>query len=177
MLEPFGGYLLDLGSGGGLPGLVLATAFPAATVVLLDSQHRRCEFLREAVDELGLGERCRVVEGRAEERAREPSLREAFDLVTARSFGPPATTAECAVGFLTPGGCLVVTEPPTDAEHPADASTTRWPPEGLERLGLGPAEPMRRGTTTAARMILLEPVLEQWPRRTGVPSKRPLWKA
>jgi 16S rRNA (guanine527-N7)-methyltransferase len=177
MLEPFGGRLLDLGSGGGLPGLVLATKFPLASVVLLDSQRRRCEFLEEAISALQLGNRCVVAHGRAEELAREPRRRQMFDLVTARLFGPPATTAECAVGFLAVGGSLVVTEPPLGSGRGGHGVSIRWPDEGLARLGLGPADLVQRGETTAARMTLTEPVSEQWPRRVGVPLKRPLWKA
>jgi 16S rRNA (guanine527-N7)-methyltransferase len=156
---------------------VLATTLPLVSVVLLDSQHRRCDFLREAVEALGIAEHCRVAEGRAEELARQPDLRGAFDVVTARSFGPPATTAECAVGFLATGGTLLVTEPPP-AIGTGDADpVARWPDDGLALLGLAPAEFLRRGETTVARMILPDPVLERWPRRVGVPSKRPLWKA
>ena len=123
--------ILDLGSGGGLPGLALASAFPGASVVLLDAHHRRCEFLRHAVRVLGFAGRCRVAEGRAEELARDPELRGGFDLVTARSFGPPATTAECAVGFLNAGGYLVVTEPPAPEFASKEGSTARWPAERL----------------------------------------------
>jgi 16S rRNA (guanine527-N7)-methyltransferase len=177
MLDASAGRILDLGSGGGLPGLVVAAAFPNASVVLLEAQRRRCEFLRQALQALDLGDRCRVAEGRAEELARDPELRGTFDLITARSFGPPATTAECAVGFLSAGGHLVVTEPPAASTSTDDAPLLRWPPEGLALLGLEPAETIQRGETSAARMMLLEPVLERWPRRVGVPSKRPLWTA
>ena len=155
---------------------MLATIFELASVVLLDAQRRRCEFLEEAVAGLDLGDRCRIAVGRAEELARDRSLRGGFDLVTARSFGPPATTAECAVGFLAPGGQLVVTEPPLGSLRAIDGSG-RWPSEGLSSLGFGSAELLYRGETTAARITLIDPVSEQWPRRVGVPSKRPLWKA
>lgn len=170
-------HILDLGSGGGLPGLVLATTFPDASVVLLDAQRRRCEFLRHALEVLGCAGRCQVAEGRAEELARDPQLRGRFELVTARSFGTPATTAECAVGFLSAGGHLVVTEPPEPETGNEDRRPIRWPPDGLALLGLAPAESLHSGETTAARMMLSEPVLERWPRRVGVPSKRPLWTA
>lgn len=177
MLDPFAGRLLDLGSGGGLPGLVLATRFPRASVVLLDAQRRRCEFLEEAIGALQIEDRCVVAHGRAEDVAREPSWRSTFDLVTARSFGPPATTAECAAGFLAVGGSLVVTEPPLGSAPDGQGLSTRWPAEGLARLGLGPADLVHRGETTAAKMTQIELVSERWPRRVGVPLKRPLWKS
>ena len=166
----FDGRFLDLGSGGGLPGLVLAREFPAARGVLLDAGQRRGDFLREGVERLHLGDRVEVVTGRAEVLARSASLRTAFDLVVARSFGAPAVTAECAVGFLRAGGSLVVTEPPASS-----GSTDRWPVEGLARLGFGPALEIRHGDTGAVRIQSRGLPEDQWPRREGVPTKRPLW--
>jgi 16S rRNA (guanine527-N7)-methyltransferase len=110
---------LDLGSGGGLPGLVLAGLLPATSWVLLDSMHRRTAFLQEAVQELGWADRVRVVTARAEDAGRS-DLRGAADLVVSRSFGRPASTAECGAAFLRVGGQLVVSEPP-------EPSVDRWP--------------------------------------------------
>ncbi|MGZ4710399.1 MAG: RsmG family class I SAM-dependent methyltransferase, partial [Acidimicrobiales bacterium] len=106
---------LDLGSGGGLPGLVLILAWPSTVWCLLDANQRRTDFLTDAVDELGVADRVTVVRGRAEEVAHDPAHRGRFDLVVARSFGKPAVTAECAAGFLVVGGMLVVSEPPSEA--------------------------------------------------------------
>jgi 16S rRNA (guanine527-N7)-methyltransferase len=119
---------LDLGSGGGVPGLVLALAWPGATGVLLDAQARRVRFLVEALADLGIAERVRAVHGRAEELARDPGHRGSYDVVTARSFGPPGATAECGRGFLHPGGALLVAEPPGAPE--------RWPAAGVSILDL-----------------------------------------
>jgi 16S rRNA (guanine527-N7)-methyltransferase len=165
----FEGKMLDLGSGGGLPGLVLLDGWPTARGVLLDAQRRRCDFLERAVATLDLGERVAVRCGRAEVLARDPELRATFDLVVARSFGPPAVTAECAVGFLRDDGELVVTEPP-DLEP-----TARWDAAGLAQLGFAPAVAIREGETGAVRIRLAAPIDERWPRRDGVPAKRPLW--
>jgi 16S rRNA (guanine527-N7)-methyltransferase len=164
--------VLDLGSGAGLPGLVLFDRWSSASGVLLDAQRRRCDFLDRAVATLGLSDRVEVVCGRAEVLARDSGLRGHFDLVVARSFGPPAVAAECAVGFLRAGGELVVTEPP-DSEGDHDAR--RWPEAGLAELGLGPAERLRSGDTGAVRLRLAAVAEERWPRRDGVPAKRPLW--
>jgi len=168
---PQRGRILDLGSGGGLPGLVLATFQPALELTLLEARQRAGRFLREAVAALGRTD-IAVVEARAEEAARRPDLRQSYDAVVARSFGPPAVTAECAVGFVRPGGRLVVSEPPGGGEGPAE----RWPAEGLEALGFGP--PARAGTGEAT-FVSLEKVRadDRWPRRVGVPAKRPLWTA
>jgi 16S rRNA (guanine527-N7)-methyltransferase len=169
LIEPPHGPFLDLGSGGGLPGLLLAVEWPTATGTLLDSNQRRTHFLTEAVAALGLDERLHVVTARAEEAARDPELRNAFDLVAARSFAAPAVTAECAVGFLQAGGRLAVSEPPDGG------SSERWPAAGLDRLGLEEPEIRHGDGVSVALLTLLEVAGERWPRRTGIPAKRPLW--
>ncbi|HUF35919.1 MAG TPA: RsmG family class I SAM-dependent methyltransferase [Gemmatimonadales bacterium] len=168
LIGPAPESFLELGSGGGIPGLVLALGWRDIRSTLLDSHRRACTFLEEAVDRLGLQDRVTVACGRAEELAREPALRGAFELVVARSFGLPAVTAECAVGFLRPGGRLVVSEPPEPQEG-------RWDATGLSRLGLSvPAVRQAEGVTVAV-LELLDTVSERWPRRPGIPTKRPLW--
>jgi 16S rRNA (guanine527-N7)-methyltransferase len=165
---PERGRVLDLGSGGGLPGLVLATYRPELELTLLEARRRACRFLREAVSGLDLVDVV-VVEARAEDAARRTDLRETFDAVVARSFGPPAVTAECAVAFLRPGGRLVVSEPPGD-----EARAARWPVTGLEELGFAP--PTAGGGPEASFVVLEKTGSDdRWPRRVGVPAKRPLW--
>ncbi len=167
MVERAPESFLDLGAGGGLPGLVLAVLWPQASGVLLDAMVRRTAFLREACDRLGLGDRIRVVCARAEDAARDPALRAQSRLVVSRSFGLPAVTAECAAGFLAPEGALIVSEPPDDEPE-------RWPAQGLELLGLT----LERAPRPESRYVLLRrtgAVDDRYPRRTGVPGKRPLW--
>lgn len=167
--------LLDLGSGGGLPGLVLAVGWSRATVVLLDAQHRRTAFLAEAAQRLGVTTRVEVLEGRAEVCGRDAGLRGCFDTVVARAFGRPAVTAECAAPFLRPGGLLVVSEPPGRAVAPiAPSAEGRWPREGLVQLGMGPATPVHdEFGFVVVRQVSACP--ERFPRRVGVPAKRPLF--
>jgi 16S rRNA (guanine527-N7)-methyltransferase len=139
---------------------------------LLDAQERRCEFLRGACATLELEARIEVVCGRAERLAREPELRGQFDLVVARSFGAPAITAECAVGFLRRGGRLIVTEPP---ESDVAGRSDRWPASELEPLGLSPPLLVRHREAGAVILRLEHDVDDRWPRRDGIPHKRPLW--
>lgn len=159
--------VLDLGSGGGLPGLVMMTELPTSSFVLLDASTRRCEFLTWAVERLGVADRARVLCGRAEALAREPALRAHFPVVVSRSFGGPAVTAECAVGFLdAPGARLLVSEPP-------DAGPARWPAEGLDLLGLRSGDRHQTGHSTIQVLELVSMPSQDVPRRVGVPSKRP----
>ena len=166
--------LLDLGSGGGIPGLVLAELLPHARCTLLDGRTERARLLDELVEALQWNERVRARAQRAEEAARDPALRGAFDLVTARGFAAPAVVAECAAPFLAPGALLVVSEPPA-------GGVSRWPSTGLAPLGLevlGGAltlevAPGQLGTYQVLRQRSVCP--ERWPRRTGIPAKRPLF--
>jgi 16S rRNA (guanine527-N7)-methyltransferase len=120
--------VLDLGSGGGIPGLVLAVERPEWEVVLLDRREQRTDYLRRAVGRLGI-DNVEVVTGEASAVAFHVEHRGRYDAVVARSFGPPAATAEAAAGFLRLGGVLVVSEPP-------ESDDRRWPAEGLATLGL-----------------------------------------
>jgi 16S rRNA (guanine527-N7)-methyltransferase len=164
--------VVDLGSGGGLPGLVLAALWPACSVVLLEAATRRVEFLRRAIDQCGLGDRARTVHQRAEESGHEPATRGAYDGVVARSFGAPAVVAECAAPFLRQGGWLVVSEPPDSAVGDDDGQ--RWPAVALAQLGLVPEE-LVRGEFGFQVLRQNEPCPERFARRNGVPAKRPLF--
>lgn len=159
------GRVLDLGSGGGVPGLVVLDQRPDLDVTLLDSHLRRTDFLRSAVARLG---RTATVEsGRAEELARRDSLRGQFDVVMARSFGPPAVTAECGAPFLAVGGRLLVSEPPT--------GPTRWPGDACSLLGLVP-HAVHETSASRVQVLILESLTdEEYPRRVGKPSRSPLW--
>jgi len=169
LVGPAPSAFLDLGSGGGLPGLVLALDWPTARAVLLDAHQRRGTHLAGACEELGIADRVSVVVDRAEHAAHDPRWRGQFPLVVARAFGPPAVTAECAVGFLAPDGTLVVSEPP-------GGDPRRWDEEGLRELGLGVPDVVTGDAASAARLRLEHPPADRWPRRTGVPSRRPLWR-
>lgn len=161
--------MLDLGAGGGVPGLVLAALWPERTILLLDANRRRARFLEEAVASLGWTRRATVRCARAELAGRDPDLRGQFGAVVARGFGPPATTAECAAPFLRVGGLLVVSQPPSD-----EAARDRWHVEGCATLGLGLA---RRIATPVAVQVLRQgsPCPDRFPRRDGMPAKRPLF--
>ena len=158
------GPALDLGSGGGVPGLLLAAWFPDVEWLLLDRNRRRSSFLARAVADFGWVGRVEVLRAAAEEAARRPGLRGTFRTVTARSFGPPSMTAECAAGFLAPGGRLAVSEPPERVEG-------RWSEVGLLRLGL-------RAVVVTGQVALFEALGEvpaDVPRSWRAMERRPVW--
>lgn len=117
------GTVLDLGSGGGVPGLVVAADRPDLSVTLLDRRMKRTDFLERIVRSLGWSDRVRVLTADAARVAVETP----FDAVVARGFGPPERTLRIAARFVVRGGLIVVSEPP---------SGDRWPPALLVDVGL-----------------------------------------
>jgi 16S rRNA G527 N7-methylase RsmG len=119
--------LIDLGSGGGLPGLVIAVRRPDLSITLVERRATRADLLLRAVVALGLEDRVSVFAGDVKDVA--VIRRSETDVVTARSFAASAITAKWAGALLRAGGSLIVSEPPYD--DPA-----RWPSEVLDRAGL-----------------------------------------
>ena len=120
------GVLVDLGSGGGLPGLVIAVAAPAWELRLVERRAKRADFLRYGVGALGLGERVHVHAEDVERYARRaPST---ADVVTARSFAPPLVVLRTACPLLRTPGLVLVSDPPD--------GLPRWTTEDLDALGL-----------------------------------------
>lgn len=158
---------IDLGSGGGLPGLYLLDRWHCRAV-FTDSMVKRAKFLDEALQLEGAPDNGVVITGRVEETARIPGLIETFDLVTARSFGPPAVTAECGAQFLKIGGVMIVSEPPDDLD------VHRWNSEKLGSLGMAAQGRIRHG---AAYQVLVKThsTPSEYPRSIGIPRKRPLF--
>ena len=162
--------VVDLGSGAGVPGLILALRWEGTSFVLVESHARRAAFLLRSVLALDLTARVTVIAERAEVVGRTPTKRGTADVVTARGFARPAVVAECASPLLGVGGLLVVSEPPPDASPRGE----RWPAQGLEKLGMGPAESAESGY----RFVVVtqeQACPPRFPRRTGVPRKRPLF--
>lgn len=157
---------LDLGSGAGVPGLVLALDWPDSRWTLLDSNRRSTAFLAEAVRGLGLGDRVSLVAQRAEEAAVVGPHRERYSLAVARAVGPAAVVAEYLAPLLAPRGVAVVSEPP--------GAPDRWDPGGLSTLGLE-LHAQRTEPVAAAVLRRIGQVPARFPRRTGVAAKRPLW--
>ncbi len=158
----------DLGSGGGVPGLVLAAEFPDTRWLLVEVAVRRAAFLRIAVESLGWSSRVAVAEARAEEVGRRGQHRAGYQAVVARGFGPAAVTAECAAPLLAVSGRAVVSEPPGGAHE-------RWPVEGLGMLGMLPGVAVEAEGASYQALRQERPCPERYPRRVGVPAKRPLF--
>jgi 16S rRNA (guanine527-N7)-methyltransferase len=132
LIEPGTSTLTDIGSGAGLPGLVLAMVLPDTAVTLLEPMERRCRFLAESVTELGLAN-VSVLRGRAE----DVTLR--TDVVTARAVAPLPRLAELAVGVVRPGGMVLAIKGRTAAEELKAAAPV------LRRIGARDAQVVHAG--------------------------------
>ncbi len=116
-----GGRVIDLGSGGGVPGLVIAHDRPDLPVTLLDRRTKRTDFLERMVRRLGWDERVSVIAGDVADFDPHPR----FDAAVARGFGPPAQTLRVAASMVRPGGIVVISEPPHG---------DRWDPDVVTAL-------------------------------------------
>lgn len=166
------GPFIDLGSGGGIPGLVLALALPQARWVLLDSMVRRTSFLSDAVVALGLADRVEVLTARAETIGRDPAHRNRYRAAVARSFAAPPVLAECAAPLLVRQGVVVVSEPPAD--EGAGPRIDRWPERGLAKVGLT-LDHWVPGPPAFVRLRATDRLPRTYPRAVGVPAKDPIW--
>jgi 16S rRNA (guanine527-N7)-methyltransferase len=154
LVRLWGGSIVDVGSGGGTPGIPLAAALPEREVTLLEANGRKCEFLRRWPGELP---NLRVVEGRAEEQPVD-----AYGMAVAKALAAPVVAAEWCLPLVRPGGAVILWVGPT-----ADVSTVA---SVVIRLGGGPVEE-RDGLLVLPK---LEPTPEGFPRRPGMARKRPL---
>lgn len=159
--------VIDLGSGGGVPGLILAVEdWDRASLTLLDASRRRCTYLELEVAALGLTDRVEVHWGRAEAVGHGWGRGRA-DVVVARSFGPPSRVAECAAPLLAVKGALVVSDPP--------GGGMRWSADGLARLGMEAEATVTVGGFTFTRLRQGDVCGEEFPRPASAQRRRPLF--
>jgi 16S rRNA (guanine527-N7)-methyltransferase len=160
----------DLGSGAGFPGVVLAVALPDASIDLVESAARKCEFLERLCSATEI-RNARVVRARAEEWAEGLG---AHDLVVARALAPLAVVCEYAAPLLAIGGSLVAWKGAV-AESEAVAAARAAPQLGLERDEVVRSEPYAGSVAHhlhVYRKVALTP--SGYPRRAGVARRRPL---
>ena len=164
--------LVDVGSGGGMPGLPLKIAFPSLRVTLVESVGKKADFLRETIAELRLTD-VEVLAQRAETAGRLPEHRDAYDWATGRALGSLPVVVELCAPFLAPGGLLVAQrsgrlEADLLRAAPAFKALRLWSRTPIE---LQIAELPGHGLIVGEKYA---PTPEPYPRRPGLPRKRPL---
>ena len=165
------GRIADVGAGAGFPGLALAVALPAARIDLIESVGRKCEFMRRAATEAGIGN-ATVLDMRSEDWAAAAG-REAYDAVTARAVGRLSTLAELASPLLKPNGVLVAWKGKRDHDEERQLANA------AETLAMGPEQILDVGNRAGSEHRHLHvirkvgPTPPNLPRRPGIAKKRP----
>ena len=161
--------VVDVGSGGGLPGLPLKIARPDLSVTLIEADHSKAAFLVQACAKLGLD--VEVLPRRAEELGLEARWRESFDLAVARALAPTPVLVELCLPLVRVGGRLLAQK--TNKEDAASAERAIGLLGGsLEAIIAAPSTARRSGTVMIVNKVSRTP--DSYPRRPGVPARKPL---
>ncbi len=169
---PLGGRIGDLGSGGGVPGLPLALARPDLRLVLVESLGRKVAWIREQAVQLGLEERVEVLAIRAEDMARDPLWRGHLDGVVAKALASLPVLIELGLPLCRVGGCLYAYKGPSGVQEVQECGRSL-----LELRGsLVGQRPYRVGDRDRVLCVVRKdgPTPERYPRRAGIPGRKPL---
>jgi 16S rRNA (guanine527-N7)-methyltransferase len=163
--------LIDVGSGAGVPGIPLKIVEPSLQLTLVEAKQRKAEFLRALLPELGFDD-VQIITRRAEEAAHDPRYREQFDFAVAKALAPLRTLLELTLPFVQMGGQVIAPKGKETEQEVKEArmalETLKGSIRGIEALPL--AQP-------AQSVVIVDkdlPVPPRFPRRPGVPAKRPL---
>lgn len=167
------GRAIDIGTGAGFPGLPLKIMCPSLRLTLVESTGKKIEFCRHIVQSLGL-ESVELIHARAEDLGRKEEHRQAYDWALARAVAPLPVLVEYLVPFVKIGGRAIAQKGETG---PAEAQASE---KALRLLGghilqLLPVE--LPGVAEARYLVVVEKTAatpSEYPRRAGIPSKRPL---
>lgn len=165
--------LIDLGTGAGLPGLVLKIARPELEIVLVDATNKKVQFVQHAITELGLRS-ARTVHGRAEEIGHDLDFRAQFDLVTARGVASLPTLLELTIPLLVIDGVFLFPKgPDLDDELESGKRAARTLGARIESADLLPGVP-GEPVTRLVRGSKIAATPGRYPRRAGIPNREPL---
>ncbi|HEY91816.1 MAG TPA: 16S rRNA (guanine(527)-N(7))-methyltransferase RsmG [Dehalococcoidia bacterium] len=165
--------IIDIGTGAGIPGIPLKIIFPDLRLVLLESTAKKAVFLKHLCEQLDIDD-VEVVTGRAEEIAHREQYREQFELVLSRAVAPLPTLVELTLPFCTAGGIFIAYKKgdiETELEQARNAiNILGGKLQGITTVDL-PEFPGRRCLVVVDK---ISPTPDKYPRRPGMPSKRPL---
>ena len=165
--------LIDIGTGAGMPGVILKIAFPSLSVVLFDSLKKRLNFLDEVIEALSLKD-IETLHGRAEDMGQDKNYRESFDIAVSRAVARLNVLSEYSLPFVKPGGAFIPYKSGDIAEELKKAKNAiamlgghierdvrfQLPDSDMERSLLY----IRKEKSTP----------KAYPRKAGIPSKKPI---
>ena len=172
-LFPPNARVIDVGTGAGFPGLPLAIARPDLSVTLLEAQGKRCQFLNTVRGELGLAN-AEVIQERAEVLGRAEGRREAYDRAVARAVAPLNVLCEYLLPFVRVGGCALCWKGPAVTAEMEDGAAAAIALGGKAGPLLEMAAPGLDTRHVVVQIYKTEKTLPQYPRKNGIPGKRPL---
>ncbi len=165
--------IIDVGSGAGFPGIPLKIVLPSLEMTLIEATTKKVLFLEHIVQELALQD-VEIINGRAEEAAQKPEYRQKFDVAISRAVAELAVLCELTLPFCKVGGC-VIAQKKGDIQFELEQSL-----KSIETLGgrLSKVEKINlEGLDDERYLVVIDkvrPTPEKYPRRPGMPEKRPL---
>ncbi len=171
--ERAAGRICDVGSGAGFPGFPLKILFPGTTLALVDSAAKRTRFLSSLIGTLCL-EDVEVHTGRCEDLGHNVAMRESFDVVVARAVASLGVLVEYTLPFCRVGGRAVF-QKKGDIQVELSQAAHAWNELGGRLLEVKPVpEEVLGGQRVLVVVEKVSPTPDRYPRRAGVPAKRPL---
>ena len=172
-LLPDTGNLIDVGTGAGFPGLVLAMARPELRVTLLDAQRKRLSFL-QAVCNATETKNIQLVHARAEDAGQKKELREQFDIATARALAPVDVLSEYLLPFVRKGGCALCWKGPALKDEMESGRRAAHLLGGRLEMPVSCRVEGREWEHLILPIRKTQSTPKQYPRKAGIPKQKPL---